>query len=154
MTRFRNLGYIALSILAGIAPLHASSTARDLPSALYCLTHGAHPMLLSSRSGSYAVNYSRDHKAFGGEHRLLVFVRRKARTYDGFDITVAGRSYHIGNNAVLRAGRSGVSYVEDPLGGVWTHDWIASHFARALKRRPVVVAGDKQPVPRPICSQL
>lgn len=148
------IGAILLAAMGGSTALHAAPNIRDVRSALYCLTHGSNPLLSRARGDRYAVIYSRDIVTFPGEHDLLVFVKVKGGSYDGFVVVVAGRLFDVVNNATMRAGRAGVIYVNDPLGGVWTHDYIAAHFLRALKRRPVMIASDRPPLPRPTCRQL
>jgi hypothetical protein len=143
------------SVSLAIGAVAASSmNAVELPSAVYCLTHGNIRLLPHVPGAKYAVTYAHANTTVPGEHNLLLFVKRERHRHDAFVIVVSGRVFDVQNNATLKTGRDGVSYVNDPLGGIWTHDFIAANFAKALKQGPLIVSVDRLPTPSPICRQF
>ena len=151
VSRYRHI--IGCAILGWGASLNATSDAHDVRSALYCLTQGPDPLVAHTRDRRYTVIASHDDVAFAHERHVIVFIAQTGARYEAFDVAVARHRYSIRNNAALRAGPDGIRYLNDPLGGIWMHDFIAANFAVALKRRPIIVDVDRALSPRPSCRR-
>ena len=148
------LSVFLLTCAGASAAASNPTTVREVRSALYCLTRGTTQLLPHMLAEKYVVTYVYDRSPPSGGRVLLLFVKSEHQAYDAFVIAVSGPVFDLQNNAELSNGRDGVNFVSDPLGGIWTHDYIAANFTKALKKRPQIVSVDPSFKPSPICRKF
>jgi hypothetical protein len=125
------------------ASANASAVSRDVRSGIYCLTHGPNPLLAVSKQRVVEAYVLVVDASYPTVPRLLIFVRRSSILFDGFVIEIVSqrqRAYRIVNSATISKTRHGVAFASDPLGGVWTHDFILRGFAEATRGNAVPVS--------------
>ena len=146
---------LAASASAARAP-HADL--RDVRRALYCVAHDPIGFSPAAWRKPVALRYSRDFRTKPGEPNIFLFVKRARGAYDMFDVVINRQDYEIANNATLKARRradyGGDDFVEESLGGIWTHGFIAENFLRALRHRPVLLSAQLPRGQRPLCRSI
>ena len=158
MNRGIALSLASLLAVGSHAKERAPADLREVRNGLYCLTHGPFRHLSDVDETAIPLVFSKDSRSKPGERHLFLFVKRARGAYDMFDVVINPHDYEIANNATLKARHGadygGVDFVEESLGGIWTHGFIAENFLRALKTRPVVLSSKLPRNQRPWCSSF
>ena len=108
------------------------------------------------KAGSVTLGFIIDTKSWPGEKHVFVAAYTQNRGGNLFDFKVErsgeGQSLTIQNNLAFVRSRSGVSFVEPPLGGVWTEQLLDRVVKQiALRPRFILLTKDLKVGPKTDC---
>jgi hypothetical protein len=127
----------ALLMANGSTLLSKEASALDVQNSLFCLTRGKNPVLSFAKSSRYQVHSLVDATSYSGQTHVLIIFRRSPNLFDIFDIAVSGepkQRYRLVNNATVEITPRGAEFQTEPLGGVWTQNFIRRSFSVAMRK--------------------
>jgi hypothetical protein len=133
------------------------ASAFDVQNSLFCLTRGKNPVLNLAKSGRYQVHSLVDATSYSGQTHVLIIFRRLSNLFDIFDIAVSSepkRRYRLVNNASIETTSRGAEFQTEPLGGLWTQNFIRRSFSIAMKRRSRTYSAGIQSGGKGICQSF